>query len=218
MLSVEVMFSSPRPVFLNLTLTDQTGTVIRKFSAEGLSFDGAVVQWTFKPGEVSLWYSVGLGAQPLYTVLVEVVGEVTTLHFLLLTTGLTCLVVFYDAGWESSRFCLPKSWLSTSSDTARSSARCTWDLLLLRDQQHHYILRGLKLVQFLCIYFASSVQSLTSTPFLRIPIDSFLSTASDSRYRAWLELLVTGNQNMIRCWGGGVYEDDSFYNICVASF
>lgn len=34
------------------------------------------------------------------------------------------------------------------------------------------------------------------------------------KYRAWLQLLIDGNQNMIRVWGGGVYEADVFYGIC----
>ena len=34
------------------------------------------------------------------------------------------------------------------------------------------------------------------------------------RYRQWLQLLVDGNQNMIRIWGGGIYEADAFYDIC----
>ena len=33
------------------------------------------------------------------------------------------------------------------------------------------------------------------------------------RYRAWLEMLVNGNQNMIRVWGGGIYEADDFYEL-----
>ncbi|KAF8138531.1 glycoside hydrolase family 2 protein, partial [Boletus edulis] len=47
-----------------------------------------------------------------------------------------------------------------------------------------------------------------------IPADSFLTTVTTERYRAWLQLLVDGNQNMIRIWGGGVYEADAFYEIC----
>lgn len=34
------------------------------------------------------------------------------------------------------------------------------------------------------------------------------------RYRAWLQLLVDGNQNMARVWGGGIYEYDEFYEVC----
>ncbi|GAA5954429.1 hypothetical protein JCM3765_004456 [Sporobolomyces pararoseus] len=47
-----------------------------------------------------------------------------------------------------------------------------------------------------------------------IPIDSLLSNATEERYRKWLELLVEGNQRMVRVWGGGIYEDDVFYEIC----
>ncbi|EMD40849.1 glycoside hydrolase family 2 protein [Gelatoporia subvermispora B] len=47
-----------------------------------------------------------------------------------------------------------------------------------------------------------------------IPADSFLTRMTPERYRSWLQLLVEGNQNMIRVWGGGVYEDDAFYDIC----
>ncbi|KAF5393569.1 hypothetical protein D9757_000065 [Collybiopsis confluens] len=47
-----------------------------------------------------------------------------------------------------------------------------------------------------------------------IPADSFLTLITPDRYRAWLELLVKGNQNMIRVWGGGIYESDIFYDNC----
>ncbi|KAI0345567.1 glycoside hydrolase [Trametopsis cervina] len=47
-----------------------------------------------------------------------------------------------------------------------------------------------------------------------IPADNLLTRITDERYRAWLTLLRDGNQNMVRLWGGGVYEPDVFYDIC----
>jgi beta-mannosidase len=71
-----------------------------------------------------------------------------------------------------------------------------------------------------------------------IPADSFLTNLTPERYRRWLQLyesadeiitrytahwlnlsflvfrIADGNQNMVRVWGGGIYEHDAFYSIC----
>ncbi|KAF5390641.1 hypothetical protein D9757_002653 [Collybiopsis confluens] len=47
-----------------------------------------------------------------------------------------------------------------------------------------------------------------------IPADNFLTTIAPERYKAWLKLLKDGNQNMVRLWGGGIYEPDVFYDTC----
>ncbi|PWY77030.1 beta-mannosidase [Aspergillus heteromorphus CBS 117.55] len=47
-----------------------------------------------------------------------------------------------------------------------------------------------------------------------IPADNILPNISPERYRKWIELMVAGRQAMVRVWGGGCYEDDSFYQAC----
>lgn len=47
-----------------------------------------------------------------------------------------------------------------------------------------------------------------------IPADSFLPQISPQRYHDWIALLAEGNQNMVRVWGGGVYEPEPFYAAC----
>lgn len=47
-----------------------------------------------------------------------------------------------------------------------------------------------------------------------IPADSFTPRISEDRYRKWLQVMVDGYQVMIRIWGGGIWEDDVFYDIC----
>ncbi|OHF00516.1 glycosyl hydrolase family 2 [Colletotrichum orchidophilum] len=47
-----------------------------------------------------------------------------------------------------------------------------------------------------------------------IPADSFHASIPASRYRTWAELLVASNQNMLRMWGGGVYEADALMEAC----
>ncbi len=47
-----------------------------------------------------------------------------------------------------------------------------------------------------------------------VPADSFLPRVSAERYEQLLEMAMDMNVNMLRVWGGGVYEDDFFYDLC----
>lgn len=47
-----------------------------------------------------------------------------------------------------------------------------------------------------------------------IPADSFIPKIESSRYREWIKLAVEGNQSMIRIWGGGIFEEQHFYDAC----
>ncbi|MDW7690846.1 glycoside hydrolase family 2 protein [Flammeovirgaceae bacterium SG7u.111] len=47
-----------------------------------------------------------------------------------------------------------------------------------------------------------------------IPLDLFLTRVTDERYEQTLQSAVDANMNMVRVWGGGVYENDVFYEKC----
>ncbi len=47
-----------------------------------------------------------------------------------------------------------------------------------------------------------------------IPNDNFLPRVSKEDYQKVVADAVDANMNMLRVWGGGVYEDDYFYDLC----
>lgn len=46
-----------------------------------------------------------------------------------------------------------------------------------------------------------------------IPDDSFLNRVTEARHRALFDASKQANMNMLRVWGGGVYQDDYFYQL-----
>jgi len=47
-----------------------------------------------------------------------------------------------------------------------------------------------------------------------IPLDAVYTRADKQDYRRLLTDAIEANMNMIRVWGGGIYEQDCFYDIC----
>ena len=47
-----------------------------------------------------------------------------------------------------------------------------------------------------------------------IPCDNFLPRVTKSVYEKTIQDAVDVNMNMLRVWGGGIYEDDYFYELC----
>jgi beta-mannosidase len=49
-----------------------------------------------------------------------------------------------------------------------------------------------------------------------IPQDMFQDRVAPAQYKRLLDDVVAANMNMLRVWGGGIYEDDLFYQLCDA--
>ena len=47
-----------------------------------------------------------------------------------------------------------------------------------------------------------------------IPDDCFPTRVGSARYRERLEQAASAGMNMLRVWGGGIYEADAFYDVC----
>jgi len=47
-----------------------------------------------------------------------------------------------------------------------------------------------------------------------IPADSFVGAITPERYERLITMARDANMNMLRVWGGGIYEHDAFYDLC----
>ncbi len=47
-----------------------------------------------------------------------------------------------------------------------------------------------------------------------IPSDAFVTRMNKNDYRKMLMMAKDANMNMLRVWGGGIYESDDFYDLC----
>jgi beta-mannosidase len=47
-----------------------------------------------------------------------------------------------------------------------------------------------------------------------IPSDAFVTRMTKNEYRKVLMMAKDANMNMLRIWGGGIYESDDFYDLC----
>lgn len=169
--TVDLTLSEKAPGGLaSVTLKSAQDSVILSESNIKVGSGSARAEFRFSSGVLELWYPVGFGKQPLYTV------EVTISD-------------------------LEGNILDTKTQRV-SFRRVRVVQEPLVDQAGLTFLFEVNNIRIFC---GGSNW---------IPADSFLTTMTPGRYRAWLQLLVDGNQNMIRVWGGGIYEYDVFYDIC----
>ncbi len=64
------------------------------------------------------------------------------------------------------------------------------------------------------LYFELNGHPLFAKGSNVVPTDNFLPRSTDSVYRRLVGDARAVNMNMLRVWGGGIYEDDAFYKYC----
>jgi beta-mannosidase len=47
-----------------------------------------------------------------------------------------------------------------------------------------------------------------------IPLDNFQNRVTAEKYEYYIKSAAESNMNMLRVWGGGIYEEDTFYDLC----
>ncbi|TCK67602.1 beta-mannosidase [Winogradskyella wandonensis] len=63
-------------------------------------------------------------------------------------------------------------------------------------------------------YFKINNQPVYAKGANYIPQHSFQNQVTDAHYEKLLDDVVDVNMNMLRVWGGGIYENDIFYDLC----
>ncbi|GAB2540770.1 beta-mannosidase [Gracilibacillus alcaliphilus] len=117
----------------------------------------------------------------------------------------------------------PKLWWTNGLGEAHLY-QFTFEILsaeqqLLSDYQLTTGLRSLRFVREPDSYGESFYFELNGVPVFakganHIPNDSFQTSVTKERYLHEILTAVDSNMNMLRIWGGGIYEYDAFYEYC----
>jgi beta-mannosidase len=164
-------------------------TILEKTVAAG---SNGLASSKIQIAEPALWFPHGYGGQPLYTLTAEVFAEGVVLDTMTKKIGLRRAEL-----------------IQNEDDIGRS------------------------------FYFRVNNVDVFCGGSCWIPADSFIPRISNDRYRRWLQMMVDGGQVMTRyasyllcaprchflhtamrltylcrVWGGGIYEEDVFYDLC----
>jgi beta-mannosidase len=118
----------------------------------------------------------------------------------------------YHFGWDwGPRLVTAGIWknvslLAYNDDRSESvKPRPSWDVKLVREKDEHGE----------SFYFTRNGKPVFIKGANWVPADNFLPRAKKlERYETLIKAAKEANINMLRVWGGGIYEDDVFYELC----
>ena len=148
---------------LTLTLRDPAGRAVVERAADA---DGHKTA-TLEVPNPQLWWPIGYGEQPLYTLQVDLKKDETVLETWRHRVGLRQVRLHTDVDDIGSKFVLEINGKPVFCKGAN------W-----------------------------------------IPDDCFVTRVTPARYRERITQALDTNMNMLRIWGGGIYEQRAFYETC----
>ena len=134
-----------------------------------------------------LWYPAGYGQQPLYTLKISTATSEKVLRFGI--RQITILQLEDEPGSEEAALCAKLKAIPYLADRDRNDSTACFTVLV----------NG---VRIMC------------KGGNWVPCDPFPSAESPEKIRKLLELAVDGGVNMLRVWGGGIFEREEFYEEC----
>ena len=142
-----------------------------------------------------------------------------------LATSSTALKVGENKTVVPMTIAKPKLWWSNGLGEAHRYAFRTEVAIdgKVIDSRHHDIaVRSLKVIREedkdgRSFYFELNGKAVFAKGANYIPCDNFLTRVTDEVYERTIADAVAVNMNMIRVWGGGIYENAKFYEECEKS-
>lgn len=119
----------------------------------------------------------------------------------------------YHFGWDFA----PK--LTTCGIWRKVSLNFSNDDLKQKDNFSNFSQNNIQLIQQpdsigQAFYFTVNNKPIFIKGANWVPADVFLPRVTKHKYRSLLVAAKEAGINMLRVWGGGIYEDDEFYNLC----
>ena len=134
-----------------------------------------------------LWYPAGYGEQPLYVLKITTPNSEKTISFGI--RQITILQIEDEPGSREAELCRKLKEIPHLADRDRNESTACFTVLV----------NGIKIM---------------CKGGNWVPCDPFPSEESPEKIRRLLELAVDGGVNMLRVWGGGIFERDEFYDEC----
>ncbi|MEK0317064.1 beta-mannosidase [Cohnella sp. 56] len=199
--AVETTSRTVEPLRLSLAIADPAGRVV--WQAER-RLNGGKLELTADLAEPELWWPAGYGGQPLYTFVAKLYDKSGLLDERSRTFGIRTVRIEQLADREGSAEERITAKIRAQGTTGKEAGDNPDDTVWEANGQRPG--SGFRLLVNGVPVFCKGANW--------VPCDPFPSSVPDSHYAHLLRLARDAGMTMLRCWGGGIYEPEPFWDGC----